>query len=258
MKRRLVAAGRAALIHFCGGLVVAALMAFLIFFVWFPFPYYLISGGGALFLMLCAADVVCGPLLTLVLFNPAKTKKKWLVDIALILVIQIAALAYGVYTVALTRPVRLAFEGDRFRIVRAVDVNDEALKKVSGDHKNLGWMGPKLISIHMIERGEPGFFERVLKTLSGEPPSFDPSNWQPYEEHTQDVKTALLPVSKLKGREGFDSLSTELQKVTKMTPPEFDDGLGYLPLEQQAVVNWVIVLDRKTVKPIAFAPVSGW
>ena len=61
---------RAALFHFLGSLLVAALAAALVLRVWFPHPYDLLSGGRSLFLILVGVDVVCGPLLTLVLFNP--------------------------------------------------------------------------------------------------------------------------------------------------------------------------------------------
>ena len=67
---------RAALLHLAGSVLVAALAAALVFLVWYPHPYGLLSGGLHLFLILVSVDVVCGPLLTLVLFNPSEVPLK--------------------------------------------------------------------------------------------------------------------------------------------------------------------------------------
>ena len=68
-------------------------------------------------------DVVCGPLLTLVLFNPAKSRRELRLDLSLVAVIQLAALAYGLYSISLARPVIQAFETDRFAVVSAVEID---------------------------------------------------------------------------------------------------------------------------------------
>ena len=71
---RFLSAIRVACLHFLFSLVVALLAAALVFGLWYPFPYGHLSGGRELFLLVVAVDVVCGPLLTMVLFNPAKPR----------------------------------------------------------------------------------------------------------------------------------------------------------------------------------------
>ena len=68
---RFQAALKAALVHLSGSLLVAVMAASLVFGLWYPYPYRELSGGRDLFFLVVAVDVVCGPLLTLVLFNPA-------------------------------------------------------------------------------------------------------------------------------------------------------------------------------------------
>ena len=65
---------RAAGLHLLLSLVVATLAAVLVFGLWYPGVYRLLAGGGELFLLVVVVDVVCGPLLTLVLFNPTKPR----------------------------------------------------------------------------------------------------------------------------------------------------------------------------------------
>ena len=94
---------------------MASVAALLVLWVWYPYPYGLLSGGRHLFLLLMGVDVVCGPLLTLVLFNPTKPRRELLTDMALVVCIQLAALAYGLYTAQEARPLFLVHEVDRFR-----------------------------------------------------------------------------------------------------------------------------------------------
>jgi len=127
---RIRAAIKAALFHFLGSVLVAMMAAVLVFLVWYPHPYGLLSGGLNLFLILVAVDVVCGPLLTLVLFNPRKPRREIITDMSLVILIQLAALIYGMSTVYQARPLYLVHEVDRFRVISLPDYNGEDVKEV--------------------------------------------------------------------------------------------------------------------------------
>jgi hypothetical protein len=60
-------AAQAAGIHSLCSVLVAAMAAWVVFAVWYACPYRELSGGRERFLLLESEDVVCGPLLTLVL-----------------------------------------------------------------------------------------------------------------------------------------------------------------------------------------------
>ena len=137
-KRRARGATKAAFVHFLGSICVASVAALLVLWVWYPHPYGLLSGGRHLFLLLMGVDVVCGPLLTLVLFNPTKPRSELLTDMALVVCIQLAALAYGLYTAQEARPLFLVHEVDRFRVVTAGDYGDVDVRDAIGvtDRRN--------------------------------------------------------------------------------------------------------------------------
>lgn len=65
-------AGKIAAVHLAFSLILAAVLAVLIFSVWYPYPYIFLSGGLSLFAILIAVDLVCGPVLTFVLFSSKK------------------------------------------------------------------------------------------------------------------------------------------------------------------------------------------
>ena len=96
---------RASAIHLAISLSVATLAALLVFGWWYPYPYRELSGGRELFALVVAVDVVLGPLITLVIFNVAKTRRHLMMDFTVIGLLQVAALAYGLWTVFVARPV---------------------------------------------------------------------------------------------------------------------------------------------------------
>ena len=137
--------------HLVLSVVVAALCGFAVFGLWYPFPYNEISGGRDLFFLVVAVDVVCGPLLTAVLFNPAKLKSELWRDLGLVALIQLGALGYGFYTVWLARPIFLVMEVDRFKVISALDIQDllmkEAFNGLSPAVKPRWWSGPAVVAI---------------------------------------------------------------------------------------------------------------
>lgn len=76
---------------------------------WYPPPLLTGYAGWRVVAMLALVTLATGPLLTLVIFKPAKAKHLIVFDLVCITVIQVAALAYGLHTVHATRPVVLAY-----------------------------------------------------------------------------------------------------------------------------------------------------
>ena len=80
----------------------ATLGILVVFGLWYPPPLNTASGVTRIFLIVLAVDVVLGPLLTFVVFKRGKKTLKF--DLAIIATLQIAALCYGMWTVAQGRP----------------------------------------------------------------------------------------------------------------------------------------------------------
>ena len=65
---------RAAAVHLGLSALVALLAAVLVFFLWYPYPYRVISGGRELFQLVVGVDVIVGPLITFAIFDRAKPR----------------------------------------------------------------------------------------------------------------------------------------------------------------------------------------
>lgn len=151
MQVRVKGAIRASLVHLAVCCGIALLAALLVFRVWFPPPYDHLSGGRELFLLLLGVDVVCGPLLTLVIFNPAKPRRELSRDLSIVALLQLMALVYGLHTAAQSRPLFLVHEVERFRVItqtdfQGADVRAQISALPSALRPSL-WSGPKLVGV---------------------------------------------------------------------------------------------------------------
>lgn len=137
---------RASAVHLVISALVAAGVAALVFMIWYPTPYRDLVGGRELFLIVMGVDLVMGPLLTFVAFNQAKGRRHLARDLATIAALQIGALAFGMHTVWLARPVHVVFEIDRLKVVTAADIVPEMLVDADPVFRTLPKMGPTFIA----------------------------------------------------------------------------------------------------------------
>ncbi|WP_281646527.1 hypothetical protein [Parendozoicomonas sp. Alg238-R29] len=63
-------------------------------------------------------------------------------DYTLIAVVQLSALVYGLYAVALSRPVFTVFVKDRIEIVTPLELDEQDLLNASTKYQSLSWTGP--------------------------------------------------------------------------------------------------------------------
>ena len=200
-------------------------------------------------------DVTCGPLLTLLVFNPEKSKFKWRFNLAVIIVLQLCALSYGLHASATARPVFLAFEGNRFRVVQANDVDPERLKEARPEFTTLSLTGPRLIGTRLAQPTDADFPASLQLALNGLPPAFRPTRWMPYLEQQAQVLKELKPLSELRARNSANS--TEIGRMVHAGDLE-ENELGYLPLVNDEKNDWVVVVSRQDALPRAYLHIDGW
>jgi hypothetical protein len=114
--------------HLGISVVIALASLGLVYGVWYPAPLHEALNVGSIFMMMLGIDIILGPLLTLIVYKPLKKTLKF--DLTVIACIQLAALLYGLNTVASGRPVYMVFTKDRFDLISAYEV-----AKISGTVK---------------------------------------------------------------------------------------------------------------------------
>jgi hypothetical protein len=240
---------RAASVHLAVSAAIAVSVFVLLWFVWYPNPFLEAAGGTNLFMMLLAIDVCLGPLLTLVVFKPGKRTLRF--DLSVIAILQLAALAYGVYVFHLGRPVFVANIGFRFDVVRAIDIDVESLKR-SG--RPLPWFGPTWVGV--VPPADLNDRERIAETtLKG---GADLSALPEHYVQLESIATATLKESK--------SINT-LRRINKGREREVDawltvnglteDSVKFLPLRAPAK-DMAVIIDARSARVLAIAPFYPW
>ena len=244
---------RASALHLSLSLAIAVLAALLVFGIWYPYPYRDISGGRELFGLVVTVDVILGPLITLVVFNRAKPWSELRRDLALVALMQLAALGYGLWTVSVARPVHMVFELDRFRVVHAIDVPSQLLAATPPGVDALPLAGPTLLSVRPF-RDSKEEMAATLLALQGVPLAARPDLWQPYADAVPRILAAARPVAALKAR--FADRATEIDGVLRSARSNPQTVL-YLPLAGRKSF-WTVFLDPVTADIVATMPLDSF
>jgi hypothetical protein len=239
--------------HLMISAAVVALAALLVFGVWYSSPWRQLLGVAGIFGLVVGVDLVCGPLLTLVLASPKKSRQERWVDLSLVGAIQLIALAYGLWSVFGARPVALVFEVDRLTIVSANEVQIDQLSAAPEGLRALPWAGVKLAGVRK-PRSSSENMESLDMSLQGVSPAMRPGWWVPYDAAKPEVTNKAKPLTDLLKARPQQSALLESAAAKSGLPIE---ALRYLPLTSSKVLDWVALISPAG-DVVGYAPVDGF
>jgi hypothetical protein len=241
---------RAAAIHL--GISIGVFLVFLALMlrVWYPHPYFEAIGADGLLMILVGVDVVLGPLITLIIFKSGKPGLKF--DLAVIGVVQFAALLYGASVVAQARPAFIVFAVDRFEVMQAsdIDFNEARYPRFA----SAPWTGPQLAAAVLPQDLEKRQ-ELLFSALAG---GADVQNraayYEPYEQHAPRAASRGLPLDRLRAK-GPDA-TARLERFLAAHAAAAAD-LVYLPVRARKQ-DLAMLLDRASGNPLGAVVVDPW
>jgi len=147
LRRSLPQRFKAAGIHMILSAVVFAVALYLILVRWYPGFHFGVDGGWQGVRIMAAVDLVLGPMLTLVIFNPFKARRLIAFDLTCIGLAQLGALAWGFYAVHGQRPLSINYYAGIFYSMpaQALRVEPEA----AGLLRRLSDRSPAVIYVAM-------------------------------------------------------------------------------------------------------------
>lgn len=250
---RVYAALKAASIHLLCSLLIAALAGGLVFGLWYPFPYRELSGGRELFLLIVSVDVVCGPLLTLVLFNPAKPRAELWRDLGLVVLIQLGALGYGLWTVWQARPLFLVQEVDRFKVVAAPDLRGASIAGLPAALQPDWFSGPVTVAIREPKDADERQTVLFESLQGGRDYAERPEFYLPYEG-----VAALGALKRAKPLTVFLQKQPSQEMAARALAAQLGaDMTQWLYLPVMGRQDWVAVLDKQG-QILGFLPGDGF
>lgn len=235
----------ASLTHLLGTSCIVSTVFLLVWLIWYPGRLFDAASGTELMMILALVDVVLGPLVTLIIFSPGKPSLK--TDLTIVVIVQAAFLAYGVWSIYLARPVYIPFDEDRFYLVTANEIDPEDRKKVKDPaFQALPLTGPKIVGTKLPE--DPEMREKIkFGGMVGMGIQVLPQYFVPYSQAVAGIKMAAVP-------------AIELTKAVVATSREDVARLTDYEIKKQAEgknVGFVRLVTRKTMLYIAIDMATG-
>ncbi|NND65877.1 MAG: hypothetical protein HKM24_07920 [Gammaproteobacteria bacterium] len=233
--------------HVLISLVIIGLALATIYFLWYPQPFLTISGGFTLALVLLGVDFIIGPILTLILYKPKKPGL--MIDITMIILLQLGAFCFGMYSIYAQRPHFATFAVDRFDVFIKEDLELGLLQYQ--ELKKKPWRGPLYALVELptdpIERSrlnEEIFFEgkRTLETRAEE--------YHPFDQKSVVALKNARPVSIL--QHYHPNIESKLAKFGRDT-----EEMVFVPLVGRQA-SAAIVLDANTGQRLGWLNVDPW
>ncbi len=240
---------KAALIHLAISSLIVGSFLVVALSIWYPEPFFGISGLATILLMMVAVDLILGPLLTFVVFKPKKHTLKF--DLAVIAAIQLSALAYGVNTVYEAHPLYVAYAIDRFTPINANEVSPEQAKYKELQKSRLS--GPMLV--YVDKPTDPAELSKVtMEALSGKADlDARPEYYAPLAQRTQELlKNSIDLTPYIQQSKNQKALDDFLQKHGKTSA-----DYAFFPLiGKEKDVFWAF--SRETGQPVDTLDINPW
>ena len=244
---------KAAGIHLTISFALAAIIGAVLYFLWFPPPYFIAAGASRLMLVLIGVDIGIGPLLTLLAVNPHKPKRLLKLDLSIIAVLQALAFGYGIHVIAAARPIFVVAEADRFVLVAADEISDADLAQGSlPAFRKRSWTGPVLVgAAPPSDKKDSGTFAmQVMAT--GKDIDRLPRYYMTYDQ----IVGKFIPHAKSLNQ--LTKATAKQHRQLQRLQAESSDGpLLALPV-QHGDQNLTVILSPRTKRPLRILPIDSW
>lgn len=239
MKQRI----KAFLIHLSFSVVLVLVALYLVYGMWYPQPLNIAVGVSSIYLIMLSVDFIIGPLCTFIVYK--SDRKKLIFDLAIILIIQLTAYGYGLWTMEKGRPAWQVFVVDDIELVSPVELHipQEEMEFKIGIFESPQWVAAVYSSNPKIakqQKEDEMFYGINLATR--------PETYQSLQVKSKAVLEKLQSVDKLQQFNTQEQVKKEIHK--------FSNVKGWLPVKAPNV-DMVAIFD-KNGQPLGILNLRPW
>lgn len=235
------------LVHIITSVIIAFLLTLLVLFIWYPSPLATAVGVTHIFLMLLVIDVILGPLLGLLVYKEGKKTLKF--DLSVIILIQIAALCYGVFSIEQGRPAWLVYNVDRFELVRKNELVDSNIQQAQSEFQKPSWFKPQYVATEFAKDIQQRNDEMFAEVLGGISIAQRPERYVELTQAKTQIKQRALPLVELQQYNPKTDVEKTLAKYPKAD--------AWLPLKANAV-DMVVLVNKESASIIKIVDLRPW
>lgn len=227
--------------------LIAVLVVGIIFLFWYPNPLASAIGATHIILMLLAIDVILGPFLGLLVYKEGKKSLKF--DLSIIIMIQISALCYGIYSVEQGRPAWLVYNVDRFELIRKNELVDNHIKDAQKQFQQVSWFKPQFVAVDFAKEKNQRHDDMFEEALGGISIAQKPERYVELSEAKLKIQQRALSFKDLEKYNSKDSIDKVLKK--------YPQANGWLPLKASAV-DMVVLINTESAEVIKIVDLRPW
>ena len=225
---------------FLSHLVLSCLLALvvvgLVFFIWYPAPLATAVGVTHIFLMLLAIDVIIGPVLGFLVYKEGKKSLKF--DLAVVILLQLSALSFGVYSIAQGRPVWVSYVVDRFELVRNNDLINDKADQALPQYQKPSWLQPQYVGVVVADNVEQRNNDLFAEVMGGISLAQRPERYVELSEVKSLIQQRAQDLELLKQYNDPNQVEKVLAKYPMAT--------AFVPLKANAVDMTVLISKEKS------------
>ena len=240
-------------LHFLVTLVPTAGAAALVFLIWFPDPFQAMLGATRLFGILVLCNLGLGPLASFIVYRSTKSRRALLFDYVVIGSVQLAAFIYGLYVLANTRPVFIAFAVDQLEVVAAGEIDDADFAQARDPYRRRPFFGPQLVGIQRAQDSAERA-KMLFSALAGKDYAVLPAYYIAYEQNLPQIRQRSASIGELEKRHPEAKPLIAAAAAQLPIPVE---KLVWLPVKHRKGF-WTALLDPETGRPVHWLPVDPY
>jgi len=233
--------------HLAISFFIALIVVGVVFFIWYLSPLAKAVGVTHIFLMMLAIDVIIGPLLGLLVYKEGKKSLK--MDLSIIILIQIMALGYGVYSIAQGRPAWLAYNVDRFELVRNNEILTEQIAQVSPQYQQPSWLKPQFVGVEFAKDKKIRSDEMFAEVLGGISIAQKPERYVPLDKVKNQIQQHA---------QNLDVLNQFNDKaLVEKTLSNYPQATAFVPLKANAV-DMTVLINKEKGEVVKIVDLRPW
>lgn len=226
--------------HFFISICISLISLFWVFNAWYPGPLAKATNVTYIFLMLLAIDIILGPILGFVVYNEKKKTLKF--DLAVIFLLQLSALAYGVYSISQARPVWIVYNVDRFELVRKNELIEDNIQQAQLQFQQPSWFKPEYAATEFAKNTQQRNDDMFAEIMGGISIAQRPERYVDFAQAKEQIQKRAQNLDLLNQYNDKINVEKILSKYPKAT--------AFVPLKANAVDMTVLINHKGEVVKI--------
>lgn len=233
--------------HLSISAMIALIVVGLVFFVWYSTPLSKAVGVTDIFLMLLVIDVIVGPVLGWIVYKEGKKTLK--MDLSIIILLQLSALFYGIYSIGQGRPVWLAYNVDRFEVVRNNEIIDNHIEQALPQYQQPSWLKPQFVGVAFAKDSKIRSDDMFAEALGGISIAQKPERYVPLIDVKNQIQQRAQDMKLLKQ---FND-----QQVVQKILAKYPQANAFVPLKATAV-DMTVLIKKETGEVVEIVDLRPW